>query len=140
MLTAGELAKILKIDRNTIIGWISRHSLKASKKVTNSKKKYTFIKIEDFWDWCYEHLEKVDLSQYEAKSLLPEPSWVAREMKESKKVSNYKKWTTKEEIKLKYLVGMGYSWQKIGEILERKPGAVEKKYSRIKEQEISFRE
>src|SRR4051812_43588216 len=79
MLTAGELAKALGVDRNTVMGWIERHELKHTKRITNKKKRFTFIDVDDFWDWAGEdcHKCKIDWSAVEPYSLPPEPSWVA---------------------------------------------------------------
>lgn len=131
MLTAGELARILKVDRNTVIGWIQRHGLKATKRITHSTKRFTFIDVNDFWDWCSHNLEKVDVSKIESYELLPQPSWFNQERKKMKEVSNYKKWTTQEEKLMLKLVQAGKTFTEIAETLDRTTSSVEKKYKRV---------
>lgn len=134
LLTAGELAKIISVDRNTVMGWILRHGLKSKKKVTRYKKVFTFIKIEDFWSWAEGNKEKVDFKKIPVNSLPPEPQWVDEEKRTRKgKIHNYKKWTIQEEKLLIQLAKAGLSMQSIAFELERSVNSVQKKLSRIRE-------
>ncbi|MDE3840240.1 DNA-binding protein [Bacillus methanolicus] len=132
MITAGELAKTLQIDRNTVVGWIKRHGLPFSQRVTRYKKKFTFIDIEEFWKWAYENKERIDFSKLASNSLPPEPDWVKEERKRKKNVRNYRSWTTREEKQLIELAASGKSIQEIASILNRSTLSVEKKYYRLK--------
>ena len=132
MITAGELAKLIDIDRNTVVGWIERHGLRCHRRKTRYKKLFTFIKISDFWEWAYWNKEKINFSSIEPHSLPPEPAWVKEERKKNKKVSNYRAWTTLEEQKLLALAKKGLSYQEIALKLDRTYFSIEKKYKRLK--------
>ncbi|MFT9494383.1 MULTISPECIES: hypothetical protein [Bacillota] len=132
MITAGELAKALKVDRNTVIGWINRHGLKSVRKVTHSKKKFTFIEVEHFWEWCYYNLEKVDVTKIERLVLIPEPDWLEEAQKLQRNTKNYKTWTTQEEYRLLELVESGKKYGEIARIMNRTTSSIEKKYGRLR--------
>jgi DNA-binding CsgD family transcriptional regulator len=132
MVTAGELAKTLQIDRNTVVGWIKRHGLPYKQRVTRYKKKFTFIDIEEFWKWAYEHKDRIDFSKLAPNSLPPEPEWVKEERKKKKNVRNYRSWTIQEEKQLMELAASGKSFQEIAKMLNRTRLSVEKKYNRLK--------
>lgn len=133
MITAGELAKALHVDRNTVVGWINRHGLSCTRKITHTERRFTFICIEEFWAWAANNKERIDFNELEVHALPPEPEWVARERHKGKKRSNYKAWTTSEEQRLIRLVEHGLGFPEITKILKRNSvSAVEKKYSRLK--------
>jgi len=136
-LTAGELAKALEIDRNTVMGWINRHGLPYTKKITNTERKFTFISVDDFWIWAAKNKKRIDFGKLETHALPPEPSWVATEREKGYKTSNYKTWTTKEEQLLRALVEKGKDFNEITKILKRSSvAAVEKKFSRLNQTSI----
>jgi hypothetical protein len=132
LLTAGELAKIINVDRNTVMGWVLRHGLKSKRRVTRHKKVFTLIEIEDFWLWAEGNKEKVDFSKIPLNSLPPEPDWLGRERKNRKKTHNYKKWTIQEEKHLLHLFNAGFSIPSIAKELERSVDSVQKKINRIR--------
>ncbi|MDF2947284.1 MAG: hypothetical protein K0S51_1963 [Bacillales bacterium] len=131
MMTAGELAKVLKVERNTVIGWINRHGLQAKQKITRHKRKFTFIDIETFWVWANLHREKIDFSKLVQNSLPPEPSWVNDERNVNRTMKVYKNWTT-NEVKILIELAEKKTFKEIANLLDRTPYSVEKKYSRIK--------
>jgi hypothetical protein len=51
MITAGELARVFKIDRNTVMQWIYNHDLNSCERITRNKKRFTF-NTDDFWAWA----------------------------------------------------------------------------------------
>ncbi|WP_257985089.1 helix-turn-helix domain-containing protein [Bacillus sp. T33-2] len=130
MITAGELAKVMGVDRNTVIGWTSRHGLPFKKKVTRYKKTFTFIDINEFWAWAELNRQRIDFSKLVRNSLPPEPDWVQAERK-NKKANNYRSWTVLEEEQLIQLASSGLPLKSIAEILNRSHGSVEKKYNRL---------
>lgn len=133
LITAGELAKIIKVDRNTVMGWILRHELKSRKRITRHKKVFTFIKIEDFWSWAEGNKEKVGFKKIPVNSLPPEPEWVSKERRKNiGEIHNYKKWTIQEEKSLLHLYNAGLSMQSIAQELGRSVNSVQKKISRIR--------
>ncbi|PLR99093.1 helix-turn-helix domain-containing protein [Bacillus sp. T33-2] len=132
MLTAGELAKILKVDRNTVMGWIRRHGLASVQRVTHTSKRFTFIDIELFWSWAADNKDKIDFSKLSPHVLPPQPKWVEFERKTSKTITKYKAWTVQEEKRLLKLVSTGMNFEEIAAIMDRTPHSIEKKHSRIK--------
>ncbi|MDF2605955.1 MAG: hypothetical protein K0S34_145 [Bacillales bacterium] len=131
MMTAGELANILKIERNTVIGWINRHGLQAKQKITRHKRKFTFIDIETFWVWASFNRERIDFSKLIPNSLPPEPNWVHDERNAKKTLKIYKCWTT-NEVKILIELAEKKTFKEIANLLGRTPYSVEKKYSRIR--------
>lgn len=133
-LTIGELAKALKVDRNTIRWWIKRHGLRYKKRVTRKSKSFYFIDSSDFWDWAETHKDKVQFSNIDSQVLLPEPAWVEEERKkdqQSVKKRSYKCWTTKEDQRLLELRKQGLTYAEIGERMNRSPLSIERRYKRI---------
>jgi hypothetical protein len=133
MLTAGELAKNLNIDRNTVMQWILNHELDSHQRVTRNKRKFTFINIEDFWSWADKNRYKIDFSKLEPNSLPPEPDWVAGERKITKQVTNYKVWTKQEEKLLLEWHCCGKSLSEISGMLGRTSDSIRKKIKRLTE-------
>lgn len=136
LLTVGELAKILQVDRNTIKGWIKRHNLPYVKKVTRKVRSFYFIDPTEFWEWAEQNKEKIQFSKIESQVLLPEPDWVEKERwKERKneivKKRPYKYWTTGEDMKLMELRQKNYTFKEIARILDRTPTSVARRYSRM---------
>ncbi|NKE06744.1 helix-turn-helix domain-containing protein, partial [Mesobacillus selenatarsenatis] len=97
MLTAGELAKTLKVDRNTVMQWIHNHELGYHQRITRNKKRFTFINIDEFWIWAEKNRHKINFSKLEPDELPPEPGWVTKERTIARQTTNYKAWTTHEE-------------------------------------------
>ncbi|MFC2949347.1 helix-turn-helix domain-containing protein [Virgibacillus sediminis] len=137
-LTMGELANILGVERNTVKGWMLRHEMPCHRKITKEKKKFYLIHPTEFWDWAKDHKEKIQFSDIEPHSLIPEPSWVNRERRREKELSlmkkrKYKSWTTLADRELLDLRQRGLTFNEIGEKLDRSPLSVERRYHRIKD-------
>ncbi|MFD2442490.1 helix-turn-helix domain-containing protein [Bacillus sp. CGMCC 1.16607] len=133
MVTAGELAKIIGVDRNTVLGWMNRHGLPFTRRITRIKKRFTFVEINLFWQWAEKNRDKIDFSRIEKNSLPPEPLWVAKERLENRNSRHYKSWTKKEEQLLIELLNAGKTYQQISESLQRTTCGVKKKYQRMME-------
>lgn len=134
-LTVGELAKILKVDRNTIKRWIEKYDLPHKKKVTRNIKKFYFINPPDFWLWAEKHKEKIQFSSIESLLLLPEPDWVNDEKRKERQIAkkkNYQYWTTKEDQRLLKLRKEGFTYKEIGERMNRSSISIARRYKRIK--------
>jgi hypothetical protein len=132
MLTIGELANLLKVERNTVKCWVDRHGLDCIKKTTRYNKKFYFINAEKFWSWAKENQSKLDFLKIELNSIPPEPSWVkdARLSNPFRK-KNYKPWTTQENRMLVDLIQNGLSYKEVGERLGRTLYSIEKQYKRL---------
>jgi DNA-directed RNA polymerase specialized sigma subunit len=133
MITAGELAKALKIDRNSVMQWILNHDLDSYQRITRSKKRFTFIDIDEFWEWADKNRQKIDFSRLEPDALPPEPSWVEDERKLERLVTNYKAWTKHEERLLMEFYCCGKTMGEISAILGRTRESIRKKIKRLTE-------
>ncbi|MFA1822262.1 DNA-binding protein [Virgibacillus oceani] len=136
LLTMNELAIILGVDRKTIEGWVVRHGLKYKKRVTKEKRQFSFISSEDFWEWAVKHKDKVQFKDIEPNLLVPEPSWVNLERKREFdqliiKKRDYQVWSMREEQELLSLRKEGYTYKKIGEMMNRSSVSVQRRYSRL---------
>lgn len=129
LITIGELAKPLGVDRNTIQGWIERHGLPVKKKVSRLTKVFTFVDSESFWNWAKINQDKIDFSKIERNSIPPEPKWVEALRFDNKNYhkKNYKTWTTNEVIMLREMREKGLRIEEIAHRLGRSVISVEKK-------------
>ncbi|HAQ08522.1 MAG TPA: DNA-binding protein [Bacillus bacterium] len=133
MITAGELARILQVDRNTVICWIINHELESQQRITRTKKRFMFINIEDFWNWADNNRNKIDFSKLEPNALPPEPDWVDEERKVSKAVTNYKVWTKQEEKLLLEVYRSGKNLKEISCLFGRSSDSIRNKIKRLTE-------
>lgn len=141
LLTIGELSKLLKVDRNTVKNWTENYALPYKQRTTRKLKHFYFIDPIDFWTWSEKNKDKVQFSNIDPQIILPEPDWVEAERKIEKdsqitKKRSYKPWTTKEDIILVDLRLQGFSYKKIGELMERSPDSVAHRYKRLHNQNL----
>lgn len=133
MLTAGELAKILKVDRNTVMQWLHNHDLSYHQRITRNKKRFTFINIDEFWIWAEKNRHKIDFSKLEPDELPPEPEWVTKERTIARQTTNYKAWTKHEEKQVLEWYCCGKTLSEISEMLGRTRESIRKKIKRLTE-------
>lgn len=134
LVTIGELAAILKVDRATVRGWTKKHGLPYTPKITRQSRKFYFIDPLDFWNWAALHKEKVQFSNIEPQTLLPEPEWAAEERRKDTcitKKRTYQTWTTKEDYMLLELRSQGHKYKEIGMVMNRSAISVERRYKKI---------
>ena len=134
LITIGELARHLKVDRNTVKGWVEKHGLPCTKKITRYNKRFYFIDPIDFWKWAESQKDKVMFSKIEPRILLPEPDWVEKERQRDQQTDKkraYKSWTTEQDKRLVELRDKGLTYKEIGKILNRSAYSVEHRYKRI---------
>ncbi|TCT19964.1 helix-turn-helix protein [Melghiribacillus thermohalophilus] len=138
LITMGELARLLKVDRNTVKSWVDNHGLKCIKRITRKHKKYYLLDPVEFWNWADGNRDKIQFSQIEPHSIPPEPDFVEEERRKEiqggiEKYRVYRFWTVKEEKKLQELKKKGYKNSEIATILNRSSISVQRKLSRIQE-------
>ncbi|MBP2242225.1 DNA-binding CsgD family transcriptional regulator [Cytobacillus eiseniae] len=139
LVTIGELATILKVDRTTICEWTKKHGLTYLRRTTRESRQFYFIHPTDFWEWASEHKEKVQFSKIEPQTLLPEPDWVAIERQKDKnliKRRSYQIWTTKEDNTLLELRNQGHTFKEISVKMDRSMNSVARRYERIREDTV----
>ncbi|MBS4189964.1 helix-turn-helix domain-containing protein [Bacillus sp. FJAT-49705] len=134
LITIGELAKLVKVDRNTVKWWVEKHGLPCTKKVTRKSKGFYFIDPSDFWKWAEENKDRVQFSNIDSKVLLPEPEWVQEERQKENDVVKkraYKTWTTKEDQLLLKLRSEGLTFTEIAVKMNRSSISVARRIKRI---------
>lgn len=133
MMTMGELARHLHVDRNIVKRWVDLYGLPCTVKVPRLSKKFYFIDTIHFWQWAEQNKERIDFSKIEEHAILPEPSWVKKErLKDihAKKKRVYKKWTTKEYKLMMQMREKGCTYSEIGKTLGRTPECIRVQFTR----------
>lgn len=142
LITIGELARHIKVDRNIVKGWVEKHGLPCTRKTTRHAKRFYFIDPADFWKWAAIHKDKVPFSQMEPFTILPEPTWVDYERhkdQENTKKRAYRNWTTVEDKRLLEYKNQGFSYKEIGQVMNRSAYSIEHRLKRINwKQEFDF--
>jgi len=132
-ITRSELARMLGVDSKTVEWWTYKYGLPFQTKITRHSRRYFFIEVTDFWEWAYEHADRVDFSKIELNSIVPEPEWV-REYRRKKQVpigNYYRNWTTKEEELLLTMIDLGKSIDFISKQLNRTSISIQRKRKRL---------
>jgi len=131
LITMGELARLLGVDRNTVKHWADRHKLPYIKRKTKKEKTFYFVDTNRFWDWADNNREKVDFSRIERHAIPPEPKWV-EPLRQERKETRYKPWTIQEEKQLLEQMKHRKPLADIAKSMNRSLTSVERKYYRIK--------
>lgn len=133
LFTMGSLAQVLNVDRTTIKHWVKNYNLPVTKKKTCKTRVFYFIESSHFWDWAFNHQDRIDFSKVEVNAIPPEPDWVdaLRDQKRKIKGNHYHSWTTKEEKMVLELRSQGKTYKSISQILNRTPISIERKYKRL---------
>ena len=133
LFTMGSLAQVLNVDRTTIKHWVKNYNLPVTKKKTCKTRVFYFIESSHFWDWAFNHQDRIDFSKVEVNAIPPEPDWVdaLRDQKREIKGNHYRSWTTKEEKMVLELRSQGKTYKSISQILNRTPISIERKYKRL---------
>ena len=137
LFTIGSLARVINVDRSSVKHWVTYHGLLVTKKRTCKTKVFYFIESNHFWNWAFNHQDRIDFSKIEPHVILPEPEWVdsLRFQKRKIKGNHYRSWTTKEEKMLLELKSQNKSYKSIAEILNRTAISIERKYKRLVQNE-----
>jgi len=133
----GQLSRMINVDRTIIQNWVERHGLKASRKITRSKKRFWFVTPQDFWVWAEQNKDKVKFSDIPYRTLVPEPDWVNDERKKdwnADKRQPYKQWTLNEVEHMIHLRDHeGLTFKQIAHKLGRTEHSIARKYHREKD-------
>ena len=87
-LTAGDIAECMGYGKSTILrGW-KGWGLKIQMVVYANKKTVSKIDVNDFWKFAYENRERIDFSDYQQGSILPEPEWLKEELQKEQRRRN----------------------------------------------------
>nr|WP_239583541.1 helix-turn-helix domain-containing protein [Metabacillus iocasae] len=133
LLTFGELARYLNVDRNTVKSWAEHHNLPYISKITRKTKRFYFVSPEDFWTWAAHHKEKINFAQIESGAILPEPAWFHTEKNKNRQCHKriYKHWSIKEDKELMLLHSKGWKKTCIAKELQRSVNSVYKRITRL---------
>lgn len=136
LYTLGKLAGLLQVDRKTVLHWAENHDLPYIKRKTRNTREFKLIDSIEFWDWAYNHQDRIDFSKLERHAFPPEPGWVEslRHIKREIKGNYYRPWTIKEEQTLLENRNMGLTYKAISKLMNRTPISLENKYKRLLEQ------
>lgn len=132
-LSAGAVARLLKIDAHTVINWIRKYNLKAKKKAL-IKQEVFFIKLSNLIEWLKNNQKKWDSRKLELYGLGTEPEWLKEKRKKDLDLPKRKlqKWTKDDDSLLISYMQMGKSQAEIGELLQRTRKSVQKRLSILK--------
>lgn len=126
-ITAAELSKALGRRTSVIYRWIYNNGLKATMKITYKKQKYQMIQIKDFWSFAKNNPQFMKWELYDKGSLIPEPKWLDKEIKnyfETRNKNKDKKWTKAEECYLLAYYQQGKQIKEISQLMERSEDAI----------------
>ncbi|MZQ74915.1 MAG: hypothetical protein GT589_02010 [Peptoclostridium sp.] len=136
LLTALDLSRLVGVDNKTVLRWIDKKGLKATRRRTRGVRAFIMIAPADWWKWANKHKHRIDFSRIEPGTILPEPDWVDDARKEKKIMQ--KRWSEKETQQLKAYIIAGLSHEKIGERLGRSRASIEHKLSRMRKAGINI--
>jgi hypothetical protein len=130
-LTLLQLAKAINTEYNTIKYWIKNKGFPVRHKVTSKTQKFKYLTYKDFWKWCEEHKDLINLARFEKGAIGEEPDW-ADEKRKADALNiqmKYKtSWTKEEELKLISLVKLQkYTYPELVKILNRSEHAIKRK-------------
>lgn len=81
VLTGKAIARYFSCDYSVVKRWMNGFGLKHQVIEVGKVKRYQ-VKPTDFWKWAETHVSLIRWDKYEQGSILPEPDWVARAIKE----------------------------------------------------------
>ena len=77
------------------------------------------IDSEDFWEWAEKYKDKINWTNFQENSIVPQPEWV-REQKLNYKIRNHrKKFTEQDRILMLGMLRKGMSYRQIAETMGR---------------------
>lgn len=124
-----EISRCFNIEYRTVHNWINKHDFPVEKEKHGKSVMYA-ISVEEFWKWAETHKDIIPFHKYEKESLLPEPSWVSKEVsiryQSYQKIKNHKKSiSNKDRNYIKFLYERGKSIKEIAQELYRTTSSIE---------------
>ncbi len=126
------MATCFNCDSSVINRWINDFGLPAFT-VQRGQLKCKLIAVKDFWKWAEFHKEIIPWEKYEKGSVLPEPKWLPKTIKEYSVQNNRKRisyWDVRTVVKMKQ---EGYTDKEIAENLNRTLSSVKHIWRQVKE-------
>lgn len=130
ILTASEVARILKVDVKTIIRW-NKLGLKMKKNNPEKVCSPFRIKTDELLKFLKKNQKLWNASKLDLYALGVEPKWLIEKRKEDYKKIWFKKWTKEEDARLIFLRNQGKGCIDIGKELGRTSEAISKRYCKL---------
>lgn len=115
---ARAIARCFNSDISVVIRWIAKLNLPATKIPYGNTFRY-HIDTCKFWEWAYEHKDKINWSKYQRYSLPPEPDWVYEMIKNSHALNSHKDITDEEILTIQWMAKTGHNNEEIAKQLNR---------------------
>lgn len=106
------IAKCFNCDSRVINRWINDYGL-PYRIVQRGQATCKLISTKQFWKWVKEHSDLIPWSKYEKFSILPEPEWVDKMIKDYAVKNNRKRITHAEKQHVIWLRKQGKSFKEI---------------------------
>lgn len=107
--SASMIAKCLNVNVKTIIRWIEKYGLKATKISYATQTRY-LIDADDFWVWAELNKPIVNWANYTLLTILPEPDWVEKERANSHTKRHHMPVTLNEKNEIRGMLRKGLSY------------------------------
>ena len=117
-LSAKLIAKCFGVDITVPIRWIEKLGLPARKVVCENQTRY-LIDPEDFWKWAEEYKNKINWTNFQENSIVPQPNWVHEQKLNFKTKNHRKKFTEQDRILMMGMLRKGMSYRQIAEVMGR---------------------
>lgn len=122
-INAKTLAKCFSVDVSVVLRWIKKFDLPCRKVVCSNQTRYVIDEIA-FWKWAKNNQSIINWKKYQRNSILPEPDWVAKAIKEYEYPNSRKKYTEFELNQIKCMLRKGFSYANIAMELGRSCEAI----------------
>lgn len=132
-ITASQAAKILGVDRKTVLRKIKNGEIQAKYQNIAPYQKWYCIKFEHFLEWLKENQDKYDATRVEEYALGYEYSWLKRKRSKDLKLNiknANKKYTDEDVEKIKHMLNMHVPIKEIAKIFKRSEAAIRRKIKR----------
>jgi hypothetical protein len=128
MMTAAELARLVKRNKSYIIKLINEDGLPAKKPQLTYKNREAHRWMIDpykFWKWAEKNRDKLNFYLIEMDSIPPEPEWVAKQRQlDYEKPVTRKRWTEEEKKRAIELLDQGYSRPQVAKVFNRSVSSI----------------
>ena len=117
-LSAKLIAKCFGLDTTVPIRWIEKLGLPARKVVCGNQTRY-LIDPEDFWEWAEEYKDKINWTNFQENSIVPQPRWVHEQKLNFKTRNHRKRFTEQDRVLMMGMLRKGMSYKQIAEAMGR---------------------
>lgn len=132
-MTANQVAVLLKVDRHTIIRWITNHNLKAIRKVLLYEKSFWLIKHYALCKWLKENQDRFDSRKISLYGLGYEPGWLQEKRRQDRELAKnrFRKWTSLEVQRL-IIFSEDKEYREIARLMDRSYSSIDHKMCRLR--------